>query len=1092
MVKRTTRIFSLNTIGGKLALAMLAISLLVLVQVTSSYYLNTQVKAETASVSIIDIPIALSAINMLDELGDMNSNILEYTLGEPEERDDFEVNRRAFRDYLTQLEAADNASVAKGFPPNPRIVEIVNLFNEYQSRARAEVLNIYSPEQENWARQRLASLIQYTGAQLESLVEQLKESELTDAGSASETGGQDRYNELLQDDLPGVQYYLEIRDEVGDMLSSLASYVDGDTASKMVFSSSAQNFEYFFTKLQPLEQKSNEIKSLAEVKALYLVLRDGGGEIFERYNSANKKQAIKAIDTLEHQVFSRLETLLDNLALAADAKSRLSLDNLSSLTQSNQYFLSISLALVLGGCFAIILFAHRTISLPISILNHTMRELAQGNTQINVTSQNRNDEVGDMAQSVEVFKLNIIDRDRVEQELVNARDIANAASQAKANFLATMSHEIRTPMNGIIGMIDLLMTTQMNREQQSMSKTIRDSSFSLLNIINDILDFSKVEAGKLELEEIEFSLMEVVEGVVDTLVPGAEAKNVKLQLYTDPLIPRMLIGDPVRLRQVLFNLLGNAVKFSGGIERKGLVDVTIKVSPNHDDSRVHLNVAIRDNGIGIKSEEIEYLFRPFTQAESSTTRRFGGTGLGLAICQNLVHLMQGNIRVESKVNEGSTFYLQLSFASIGQALSVGTNFNDVCVFNFIKNSWLSRYVPEYLQSSDVELIDSTFTEMAEHLSTSNSQYYIVVTDDYEECMTKIDKYVPASLALRLRYLVLRLNARGEGIISEQAFAIGARPLKHSTLIHGINVVIGKESPAEIFQDTSFELSTAVLSVEEAEAAGQLILVAEDNQTNQEVIKKQLRKIGFTCLIADDGISAESLYDKHQFSLVLTDCHMPHRDGYELARILKIKQRRDGRDVPIVAITANALLGEAEKCLAAGMNDYLAKPIELIKLKNMVHKWLKIRHASNRALPELITAEQITNLDVNLANGVNNDGQQNVVLNTQVITDIFAGDEDDYLDSLADFLQLSLPQLTLMAKMHSETLDLSIMKGLAHKLKSSAATMGVTRVAELCRQVENQALAGQVNEVVTLLQQLEQVLPLVIDSVNKKLLHRSAY
>ncbi|MCE2571022.1 hybrid sensor histidine kinase/response regulator [Motilimonas eburnea] len=1074
MQERKRGIFSINTIGGKVALAMCAISFLVIIQASSSYFLNTRVQADTTIVSRSDIPEALSSINMLDELGDMNSNILEYTLGESDEKEDFDINMISFREYLIQLREANEAEIAQGGQVNPRLEEIENLFSEYQTRARAEVLNIYDPEIEFWANQRLEGLIEVTGAELETLLDDLKNSELEDAGSSSE-GVEQNFLEVLQDDLPGVQYYLEIRDAAGDMVSSLNDYVDGDFNAKKTFIKSSQNFEYYFNKLKPLEQKNEEVEALSKVNALYTVLRDGGLEIFARYDSAQKKRAIIAIDVLEHQVFSRLETILDNLALEADKNARDSLEGLRSLTASNQYFLTISLLLVLLCCIAIIYFSYRTISLPIASLNHTMRELARGNTDIAITYQDRADEVGDMAKSLEVFKQNIIERDRVEQELVTARDNAEAASQAKANFLATMSHEIRTPMNGIIGMIDLLMTTKMTREQQDMGTTIRDSSFSLLNIINDILDFSKVEAGKLELEEIDFSLIDVLEGVVDTLVPGAEAKQVKVQLYTDPHIPNALIGDPVRIRQVLFNLLGNAVKFSSGLDRKGLVTISAKMQPSHEARSIKLDIAIKDNGIGIKEHDIDDLFQPFTQAESSTTRRFGGTGLGLAICHNLVRLMGGDIRVESEVGVGSTFHLQLNFAVSHTSSEKALDLSDVCAFSFIKDNWMSRYVPEYLAAVNAQLIDCTYQDIAGHLHSEKSQFFIVVTDNYDDCSSKIERYVPASVALRLRYLVLSSASRGEGIVAEQAFSIGARPLKRSTLYHGVNVAIGRESPIDAFQDTSFEVQQVELSVEEAQAAGQLILVAEDNQTNQEVIRKQLRKIGFTCVVAEDGIEAEKLYEQYQVALVLTDCHMPNRDGYELARILKIKQRQRHQSVPIIAITANALLGEAEKCLAAGMDDYLSKPVELSKLQAMVYKWLKIKSIDQVATTAL--ASKAPQADAMQA------GSQ---LNSSVISDIFADDMEDYYDSLEDFQQLSLPQLKVMARMQEQDFDLPTMQDLAHKLKSSCLTMGATAVGELCQAIEQACKEGDkakaqqgLTELAPLLTQLEQEISQVL-------------
>lgn len=1046
--------FSLSSIGSKVILSMVSISLLVLLLSASNYFMNTRVKQDTTDVSTYDIPKAIAAINMLDEIGDMNSNILEYALGEVDERNDFDRNQEEFLLYLSNLKQAQKV-------PDKRIHEIEDLFEDFHTTARANVFNRYNPDNEDWAKQRVKGLTSITGQKLEILLDSLKQSEINDVGS------QPDINEVIFDDLPGVRYYLELVDEAGDMTANLVEYISGVYEAKESFVENAQNFEEFLTRLKPLERKPEEIEQLNEVEALYKVLRDGGFEVFQRYDSSNKLVAIKAIDELEHQTFARLERLLDEVSLDAGENANVELLGLREITSSNQYILIISLALVLMLCSSIIYFSYRSITQPITKLSGTMKQLAAGDTEVKVIYLDRNDEVGYMAKAIEVFKNNMIDRNIVEAELVTAKNNAEEASKAKASFLATMSHEIRTPMNGIIGMIDLLLTSKLNREQQSMTNTIRDSAFSLLNIINDILDFSKIEAGKLELENIQFSITDLLESVVDTITPNADEKKVNLELYTDPSLPKHLLGDPVRIRQILFNLLGNAVKFSSNQDQQGVVRISLKEQSKTKDS-LTLSIMIQDNGIGIEADNLSGLFKPFTQAESSTTRRFGGTGLGLAICYNLITLMDGKIEVTSTPAVGSTFNVIVSLPYVEDGLASHHDYRNILVINDIKSTWISSCVEEYFTTKEINIVTLPYISIPSYLSdnSKDSIQTVIVTDSYKHSHNEMAQHLPDTLADTLRYLVVTPASRGAGLLNERAFSIAASPLKISTLFYGFNVVLGRESPLDTMGHEDDDIALTHLPLNEAEAAGRLILVAEDNQTNQEVIRRQLNKLGYSCVIADDGIHAEELYLSYQFAMVLTDCHMPRRDGYELARVLRGMQNKTGRRVPIIAITANALVGEAEKCIAAGMDDYLSKPVELVKLNKMLQKWSSLNDTTR----------------LNDANELPDTPQ--TLLSTDVITSIFADDMEDYTDSLDDFLEISLPQVKSMVKEPEYTV--STIGGLAHKLKSSAKTLGVTSLGDHCENIEMLAKEGESEairqRIQTELNDLQQVLPQIEDEI----------
>lgn len=1005
---------------------MAAITVLVAILAVLIYFMNTRVQEDTSEVSASDIPTALLSISMLDEIGDMNANVLEYVLGEAEEKLEFEDNHREFSQFLKQLKQSSPLH-------RERIGEIEALFDEYTTSARQGVFNSYNPEAEAWAKQRVEALTRHTGDSLEILLDDLKESEISDAGTSQDM------QEIISDDLPGVRLYLELVDEAGDMVNDLNSYQQGDVSAKEHFIRDSQAFEQYLQQLKPLEQKPQEIEDLKQVDALYRVMRDGGFEVFERYDPRSKNTAIKAIDDLEHRIFSRLETRLDELAFDSNTIANDSLSNLRDLTANNQFIMLMLAAAVTLACMIIAFYAYRVVSRPMSELSNQVKALAEGHTNIEISHQNRGDEIGNMAQAMEVFKRNIIARDQAEVDLLSAKESAEAASLAKANFLATMSHEIRTPMNGVIGMIDLLLTSHISKDQLSMVNTIRDSAFSLLNIINDILDFSKIEAGKIDLEEIDFSPLNLIEGVADTLSPNASRDNVSLNLFTDPKLPATINGDPVRVRQVLFNLIGNAIKFSSKTERRGEVSVIVTRVPAEAPASANINIEIIDNGVGIPSDQLQHLFEPFSQAESSTTRRFGGTGLGLAISKNLIDILGGNISVTSELNKGSNFSLSLPFnVSDGSLIEEFSPDNSRVVLNTLKSPHIS-FIGQYLDAFHIENRHTLAENVVEELQRQPSdQGVIIITDQI--------KMVQNALAISayqhqgpIGFMVLdQNNNKSEYLDATNHYPFNI-PLKISALVHAINLITGRESTDAEQAFNDLKRSDQNLSISDAMQKGRLILVAEDNITNQEVIRRQLEKLGYACLIASDGLEAEQLYLKQPVDLVLTDCHMPNRDGYELTRALKAHQKDQQRSVPIIAITANALLGENDKCFAVGMDDYLAKPVELIKLKKMLQKW--VPSASQPTVPaELNASSTSTSYEIN-------------DLDRSVISSIFIDDENDYQAALKLFVSDCFPQLQQLIESSNSELDIKAVADICHRIKSSARMIGAQQLANACQQLE---------------------------------------
>jgi two-component system, sensor histidine kinase and response regulator len=665
----------------------------------------------------------------------------------------------------------------------------------------------------------------------------------------------------------------------------------------------------------------------------------------------------------------------------------------------------------------------------------------------------------------------ITDRKAIEHELKEKNLALENASRAKDLFLASMSHEIRTPMNGIIGTLDVLQQSSLMGPQVELVDLIHESAHSLLTIIDDILDFSKIEAGRLEIERLPMSVADVVEKSGNVVKLLAERKGEILAVFADPTMPAAVMGDAARLRQILINLLSNAIKFSGGRELMGRVSLRAMLVSRQAE-RVLVEFRVADNGIGMDDAALGKIFTSFTQADASTTRKFGGTGLGLAICKQLATLMGGDIAVETQVNLGSTFILRLPFDLVPEPVNAAEAVSEIkglaCLL-IGEHAGMADDLAAYLQA-DGALVARVpdLVAAGEWTRERPPGLAVWIVEAGEDLRVPGELLSPLQTGAvpdpRVAWVVIGRGRRcspraaADGIIW-----IDGNALNRHVLAKAVAIAAGRASAEPEAPTGRHAVSRArVPTRDEALRRHQLILVAEDNEINQKVIREQLGLLGYAADIAKTGREALERSQGGRYALLLTDLHMPEMDGYELTMQIRLAEA-GGVRLPIIALTANALKGEAERCIAVGMDAYLSKPAPLAALSAALEKWLPAAGSSNASQGSSSLSEHSSSAPVQVS-----------------ALEALVGTNPDLIQEFLQEFAVNAARLAAELTQACKQGQSRAAAEVAHKLKSSARAVGALQLSDLAAAMEMAGNAEDPDRLEELLSGFEREMTLVVE------------